>query len=167
MSSTPTAQDPLAELRDIHLPEQDISSLPTAPGWWILITIIITSLVVGVFLWRKHQHNNRYRHQALAALSVININNPNSQIFTQQLNTLLKQTAKAAYPSHTCLSLHGQQWLDFLKLSAPNITMSDELSAFLLNSSYQPISNPDMHKTAHDYVADWLKKHIKSGKIAS
>ncbi|MEC8428778.1 MAG: DUF4381 domain-containing protein, partial [Pseudomonadota bacterium] len=46
--------DPLAQLRDIHLPEDAISQLPTAPGWWILALTLIVVSITMIVIWRRH-----------------------------------------------------------------------------------------------------------------
>ena len=46
-------QDPLAQLRDIHLPEA-ISVWPPAPGWWVLFIGIIALLATLAYYWRNH-----------------------------------------------------------------------------------------------------------------
>lgn len=158
-------QDTLAQLRDIHLPHNNISDYPIAAGWWIVLLLTISVFTASILCWRKHRRDNRYRQQALAALSVININNSNSQTFMQELNTLLKQCAKEAYPNHHYLSLHGVHWIEFLQASAPSIKIEPELTDFLINNSYQPISKPEMHQAAHDFAAQWFKQHIKFSKL--
>ena len=62
--------DPLAQLRDIHLPPP-ISWWPLAPGWWILIfagtfaSIWLTKTLVQTY------RSNLYRRQALKKLGLI------------------------------------------------------------------------------------------------
>lgn len=51
-----TGADPLAELRDIHLPDA-ISWWPLAPGWWMLLALLLT-VMVALFCylgWRGMQ----------------------------------------------------------------------------------------------------------------
>ncbi len=49
------ANDPLAQLRDIHTPDP-VSWWPLAPGWWVLITLLIL-LIVTVFLLIRRAKN--------------------------------------------------------------------------------------------------------------
>lgn len=159
-------QDPLAQLRDIHIPNNSIHDYPIALGWWIVLLLVLSTLTANVVWWRKHKRDNRYRQQALTVLSGINVVNPDSQKFTQQVNTLLKQCAKAAYPHHECLSLHGERWIEFLQTSAPKIDIDPELTTFVIESSYQPISKPEMHQATYDFAVQWLKHHVKLSKLA-
>lgn len=60
MNGTPmgSGADPLADLRDIHLPDA-ISWWPLAPGWWILLALLL--IVIGALFyylrWRNIQKN--------------------------------------------------------------------------------------------------------------
>ena len=49
--------DPLAELRDIHLPEA-VSLWPLAPGWWLLLALIAAVLGLSIAVWLR-----RYRFE--------------------------------------------------------------------------------------------------------
>ena len=57
-------QDNLPELRDIHLPTEDISVFPLAYGWWVLAAaVIILVLVIRLLrlLWRKSRRRYALR----------------------------------------------------------------------------------------------------------
>ena len=60
----PETQDPLAQLRDIHLPET-VGLWPLAPGWWLLIALIIGALVTGIIYWRRRYQSNAFKRQAI------------------------------------------------------------------------------------------------------
>lgn len=107
-------QDPLAQLRDIHLPNA-ISLWPPAPGWWIvaLIAIIIIALISIVI--RQRAAANYYRKLALIELKTLDKSDHSS--YLQQLNQLLKQTAIASGCNHDVGSISGNKWLIFLDQS--------------------------------------------------
>ena len=66
--NTPT--DPLAELRDIHLPAT-VDVWPPAPGWWLLAVIVLALCIFSLFkLWQWWRHN-RYRREAVKQLNQI------------------------------------------------------------------------------------------------
>jgi len=57
--TTPTnAADPLAQLRDIHLPEA-IGWWPPSLGWWLLLALLVILIVAGIYWlrWREIQRN--------------------------------------------------------------------------------------------------------------
>ncbi|MGU3492774.1 DUF4381 domain-containing protein [Xanthobacteraceae bacterium A53D] len=51
----PSAGDPLLSLRDIHLPPP-VSFWPPAPGWWMLLgLIVLAALIAAILEWRRRQ----------------------------------------------------------------------------------------------------------------
>ena len=63
-------QDPFAEMRNLHLP-QAIDSWPWAPGWYILITLVVVGLSLGIYFYIKRKRENLYKAQALQSLENI------------------------------------------------------------------------------------------------
>ena len=59
--------DPLAQLRDIHLPEP-VSWWPPAPGWWIVLLLSLAAVVLVIYYLRKYWLQRRYRRVALREL---------------------------------------------------------------------------------------------------
>ncbi|MDE0841245.1 MAG: DUF4381 domain-containing protein [Porticoccaceae bacterium] len=106
-------EDPLSELRDIHLPDA-ISMWPPAPGWFLIIALAIIALL---WLVRKlsHRHRSRlYRRQALQQLQlIIDQDIPSWQL--QQLFTLLRQTAHSIYEAADTSSLGVDDFINFLQ----------------------------------------------------
>ncbi|MEL0036507.1 MAG: DUF4381 domain-containing protein, partial [Gammaproteobacteria bacterium] len=91
--------DPLANLRDIHLPG-DVSWWPLAPGWWILIVVVIAVLVWSLLQWRKRQ-----KHRQL----VIEVTNELADIQTQYLDHHSEQILVQNYSEllRRLIMLHG------------------------------------------------------------
>jgi len=58
--------DPLAQLRDIHIPDS-VSWWPPAPGWWGLVVIIFVAMVL-VWLWRRRRRQRSCQRAALCHL---------------------------------------------------------------------------------------------------
>ena len=56
-------QDPLAQLRDIHLPEA-IGWWPPAPGWWILALLLLVSTVFSIRYLVRRRQQRYFRRQA-------------------------------------------------------------------------------------------------------
>ncbi|MFQ3257088.1 MAG: hypothetical protein ACI9W7_001560, partial [Porticoccaceae bacterium] len=109
--------DPLAQLRDIQLPEA-ISWWPLAPGWWILIMFAASFLGWAVFRLLKHHRSNLYRRQAIKKISRINAQQ--DLTVNQKLVLLfetLKQTIKSAYPDQNFSSLDLNAFVNILQQS--------------------------------------------------
>jgi hypothetical protein len=110
------AADPLAALKDIHLPPP-VSLWPPAPGWWVLAVLIVLALILGIWKllqWRRHR---AYRRAALCELQTLQQQwqqHGDPERLQTQLNRLLKQVALAAYPRAQVAALHGDAWLQFL-----------------------------------------------------
>ena len=108
--------DPLAQLRDIHLPEA-VSWWPLAPGWWILGALLIAGLAYTVhFFWQRH-HAFTYRRQALQKIKQLPNNSQHQRI--TDLFVLLKRVAVSAYPELNLSSLSQAEFIDFLKKTCP------------------------------------------------
>ncbi len=160
-------QDPLAQLRDIHLPNA-ISAWPPAPGWWILALLSIATLV-GISLWLWRWINaNRYRKLALKALNSLDQQQPTH--YLQQLNSLLKQTALAASPhSEDIAKLSGQQWLQFLDHSASTKDFQQGIGKVLADGPYavsiENINTAPLHQLAQRWIKQHKPKSFQMGEL--
>lgn len=157
-------QDPLAQLRDIHLPET-IGLWPPAPGWWLLAVLLFALLCYGYLKLRRRQQRNRYRRLALAELNALSKTVSGSQ-YLQQVNQLLKKTALAAQPSLPVAGLTGQRWLAFLDATGNTTDFTQGAGQVLATGPYSnlDVSNPDavddIHRaTLQQLCQRWIKQH--------
>lgn len=113
------AQDPLAQMRDIHLPETG-GWWPPAVGWWWL-TLILLLVLVGAFLWWRHQRKRtQWRRDAMSELKTLRARAENHPRWFGELNGLLKRAAREAFPRRHPETLTGEQWVEFLLATAPD-----------------------------------------------
>lgn len=152
---------PLDQLADIHLPDS-ISWWPLAPGWWILIALIIVA-TIGFFIWRRRKQQNRYRvtaqHQ-LAGIYADYQQTQNASAYLQSLSLLLRRTALTAYPHSFNASIKGNDWLNWLDAVCPTLNekFSGEIGQSLLSSAYQ--KNPQIDAASlQNLCADWISQH--------
>ena len=109
------ASSPLAQMHDIALPEK-VSSLPIAPGYWILLLLLILSLS-----WMVKTLLKKYRYHAprRTALAMLNAMDSNANTFASQVNSLFKRTAMTYLPRQSLAHLNGQPWFDWLDKRLP------------------------------------------------
>ncbi len=113
---TPQASDPLAGLRDIHLP-LDPSWWPPAPGWWLLAVLVLLLSVAVALGWRRARRRgapyraarrelqgirNRYRDDGDAAAAA------------RRVSVLLRRVVLAVRGEPAVAGLVGERWLEFL-----------------------------------------------------
>lgn len=109
--------DPLAQLRDWHLPEP-IQWWPPAPGWWIFAAVLLTVLLwlAGV-RWRRHRRRGAAARSALSELAALRAAvraDGDTRAFVAALSRLLRRFALARFPREQVAGLTGDAWLAFL-----------------------------------------------------
>ncbi|MBT8449789.1 MAG: DUF4381 domain-containing protein [Gammaproteobacteria bacterium] len=134
-----TAGNPLANLRDIHLPEQ-ISWWPIAPGWWLLIILsLITIIWLGYKLRQRHQFRNTYRYcQAeLATIDQIYQNTNDARAVLSEYSQLLRRLLILRLGRQHVASQTGKELLATLEEYALTEKLTEEHKALLIDGPYR------------------------------
>jgi len=154
------AQDPLAQLRDIHLPEP-ISWWPPAPGWWVLALLSLAVLGYGLYRFIQHRRNNLYRRQALAELELCYQSNPQPDMFSHQVLALLRRTSRAAYPLKSLASTSTEKFLAQISQSTKETGFNKQLCQQLAQLPYQqsPEYPSSFCKDVYQASRQWIKHH--------
>jgi len=155
----------LQNLNDIVLPAT-VSWWPLAPGWYVLIGILLIAL--AWFGYRSIQRwiNNRYRRAALDELQILEerINNPEERDASlRQIPVLLKRTALSVYPRSQVASLSGKAWFQFLDATEKKSSFTTATTSTLNAVSYSTggLDAVDSQAT-HALInasRSWLKHH--------
>ena len=107
---------------------------PLAPGWLLLMVIVLLFVVwIGWRSWRKWLAN-LYRRQALGELKAIQ---QNRKPITQ-LPLLLKRTALSAFPRTDVACLSGEPWRDFLNSTQHDPAFAGRAGELLDQLAYEP-----------------------------
>ena len=109
ISSTPNA----LPLEDIIEPEQ-ISQLPIAVGWWLLLCLVVTVMTALTIFVFHSRRKNQAKRAFQKELSLIQTNDPQASV---QIAQLLKQLALSYFPRQKVAGLHGSTWVAFLNQS--------------------------------------------------
>ena len=108
--------NPLANLKDIHLPPA-ISWWPPAPGWWILGIIIFSIFIFIIIILYRIYKRRMPKVEALRILKNLqrqSSKNNNELKKLRELSQLLRRTALSIYSQEEVASLQGTEWLEFL-----------------------------------------------------
>lgn len=137
--STP---DPLAELRDWHLPDP-VAWWPPAPGWWLVALSLGLALVLmarGWRRWRQVAAIARAAQHELAQLERELAVHGDRRRHLAALSQLLRRLALMRYPRAQVAGLTGDDWLAFLDATGGHGEFSQGVGRVLVESAYRPAS---------------------------
>lgn len=157
--------DPLSQLRDVHLPEA-ISFWPPAIGWWIVALFVLVIVVGGgYFLIRTvtHQAVKRAALRELKSYRVLFSQNPNFSLLTANLSMLLRRMALARFARSEVAGLTGDAWLSFLDRTGKTHEFSNGVGKIFATMPYQSPKNIEksMAQINPDALFDLTQKWIK------
>ena len=131
-------------IRDIHLP-QPVSWWPPAPGWWVLLALLL--IAVAIVVWLKTRRREfRLRFIAMTELDDLYQayqQHLNAGRFASDLSVLLRRISISYFPQENIAGLTGSAWLRFLdsRLSANGNKsgqwFSDGVGIVLIKAPYQ------------------------------
>lgn len=157
----PDIQYPLAQLRDIHLPDP-ISWWPPAPGWWILAILVVVVTYYTLRWWLRRRAYNCYRSEALIKLNQLQATLSHDRLsLCREILTLLRRTAKTAFPDRSLESELTPKFLSQLNEYCSGPVFDKQIQEQLGNLPYQ--ANPEiperLTQQLHNASKQWLKKH--------
>jgi len=126
-------------LRDLHLPEA-IGWWPLAPGWWVVLTVVVA--VLGYLLWRVYK---RWRFNAPRRFALLELARYEADFFEhrnpvmlgKQVSELLRRAMLAYAPRDEVAGLTGEAWLAWLDCGMPVPYFHTEGGKSLLNLPYR------------------------------
>jgi len=150
-------QDPLAALRDIHMPEA-VSWWPPAPGWWLLLALLLLCVAVLIRWLKKRRHRQAQPAQfsrrdivkaALAELDRLDglaAAGADSSGLAMDLSALLRRTAIALHAGDDAriAGLSGDDWLHWLDAQWDEHGFSEGCGRTLLDAPYRRHGQVDM-----------------------
>ena len=150
--------DPLAQLRDIHLPRA-IDWWPPAPGWWLLAVLMLVGLVVLCWWLVRRHHAHAYRRQARGELDTAFSNwqaDSDTTVYLQTVNAVLKRVALHSYQRETVARLSGSAWSAFLDTGTAATDFAD---AGISEALYGAGASPCDAGRIHQVSVAWVKQH--------
>ncbi|MCX8515012.1 MAG: DUF4381 domain-containing protein [Burkholderiales bacterium] len=143
----------LAQLKDVHLPPP-VSMLPLAPGWYILIALVILIFSVVIYFMIKAQYKRKHDLKIYAMFEQINHNAKSNLI--EETSILLKRVALKKFPQQSPHLLFEQEWLKFLDATGKTTNFTNGPGKVLLNIYHKPQQND--YKELYKVVKLWLQE---------
>lgn len=137
--------DPLAQLKDIHLPES-IGWWPLAAGWYVAIGLFCVFVASLCYWFYKKRRDAQAKNQALRLLLQYTERyerERNAAMTCAQVSELLKRVALAYFPRHDIASLHGEAWIHFLNQSARGVDFA-AVKTLLLETPFKNTDSVDV-----------------------
>jgi heme exporter protein D len=155
-----TPVDPLAELRDIHLPPE-VSWWPLAYGWWLVaISLLVLLAFVVRGIRRRRRSVKRFALEELKQLEEGFRVHQNSVELAVGLSELLRRMALARFARADVASLFGKRWVHFLTEHADG--KHQEVFTLLESSPYAPAQYVQEKLNAQQAIAatkDWIRRN--------
>ncbi len=148
--------NPLSQLRDIHLPQTG-GFWPPAPGWWLLAAVFLIVMAALAWLVHRHYRRNLWLKLAKAELSGLERSAVKEPQWFAMVNSLLKRVARERYPGEHPEALSGEQWGAFLLNHLPDGKIAHQpIVEALINSTWQrqPTAEPVQ---VLDFARSWLE----------
>lgn len=154
MNQMPLPQD--LPLRDIHAPP--VPELwPPAPGWWVLLAILLVSLGFA-FWWLYRQYRAvRRRRRILNELEDLKGWSTSADLVAE-VSALLKRVALARFPRTDVASLTGRSWLDFLDRNGGAGRFAEGPGRVLAEGPYAPTPTFDADALLA-LAGDWIRRN--------
>ncbi len=144
--------DPLAGLRDIHLPDA-VAFWPPAPLWWAAAgALILLGACLTLIARRRRGSLRRAALDELDAIERWFQAVPDPGALARRLSSLLRRVALGRFARDEVAALHGSAWFEFLSEANRSRGFPAELASGLEHSLY---AGPAESTGAHEAGA-WI-----------
>lgn len=146
-------------LRDIHLPPNP-SWWPLAPGWWVVLCMVLASVAVALMLYRRVRYRKRQQAKMLAELEQLTVRHGDEAVYASAVHQFLRRmTRRYAAEAH---HLQGESWRDALAKVPVDAATLDVLMT-LEARMYQPHAPFDRH-AVEAAARRWVLAAIRHSK---
>jgi len=152
--------DSLLQLRDIHEPA-NIGFFPLAPGWWIVIGLLI--ILLSVFFWLKKYINTpkrKLKKQALKEFQRIKVNyaeNGNKTLLLESVSSMLRKITLSYFPEKSGANLTGDEWLRHLDAMSRHPIFQTDCGRVFSGDQYKKNIAIDDHHLLNS-LEQWITK---------
>ena len=153
------ASNPLAALRDIHLPP-DPGIWPPAPGWWLAAIAVPLIYWLLTLIWRRFAGKIRPAREFRKRILELDIHSSEEQklVAAQEISRLVRQFVIYRYGREQVAGLNGDSWLEFLDGTTrkePEFTTG--AGKILKDAPFRPQIDSDL-ENLRGYLVRWSKE---------
>lgn len=142
------------ELKSIHLPA-DVSTWPLAPGWWVLLALLL-ALLAAALLWHRRYKRQAFRREALTLLADIEKQQNMTPLqLIDDVSALLKRVAITTHGRESVAGRTGDSWLKFLDETGKTQGFTQGPGRILGANRFQPniaIDAPALLALCRDWI---------------
>ncbi len=159
MPTSPSGDDPLSALRDIHLPP-DPGFWPPAPGWWVLAFVLVLVAIVLAWWQRSVVRRRRPQREALRALADLRDALAQGEAphrVAAESASLLRRVALGRFPRREVAGLTGPAWLEFLGMNGGGPEFARGEAERLMSAPYAPRIGRDEAESVISVCELWIR----------
>ena len=165
------SEEPLAQLRDLHLPHA-VADWPPALGWWLLAGLVLFGLVWFMrALYRRYQSNayRRFAQRELTAIVAEHATTQDARRALSALQFLMKRVAMTAFNRAEVAALTGVAWTQFLDATSATSQFSLGPGELLIDGPYEATQDHSSQELTalFSLCAEWLKNHSRASVVAT
>ncbi|MFG1464265.1 DUF4381 domain-containing protein [Xanthobacter sp. DSM 24535] len=154
------AEDPLAGLRDIHLP-MPVSFWPLAPGWWMLAgLLLLLALLAALLEWRRRQTLAYRVDQELKAIARDTARHPDARAVAAAAAMLFRRILVTRANDPAAAALTGPNWE--LALGQGKAGLAPDIAAFVASAPYLPAHAPGGDGVPRATLVAALRRWVRS-----
>ncbi len=134
-----------------------------APGWMILLGIIILILIVIAYKKYQEYQKNKYRRFAASTIESLTLSELTIEEIVFKISEILKRVSITSYGRKEIASLNGKEWLHYMNQKGENKPFFQEnskktLTSLLYQGKNAQISNDEIQDYKKESL-NWIKKH--------
>ena len=153
-------ENPLQQLRDVHLPLEP-GWWPPAPGWWILASACAAAILyLGTNMWRAHQRKRPIRSaRALLEerLSDYRLGQIGALEYVNHANEILKRLLVIAFDIKSLAATSNEDWLGALDRISNSTDFSQNYGSVLGHARFAPAVTTDI-EALHQCISNVLNR---------